>query len=47
VDIATKKQIMRVRRRPEEILFTSKGAQHREEIDACTTAVSVRRAATE
>lgn len=47
VDIAAKKHLLRVRRRAEEMTYSSKGAMHREEIDACTTAMAVRRAVTE
>jgi len=46
-DIATKKPLFRVRRRIEELTLTSLGSIHREELEACSLAVGVRKAVVE
>ncbi|TKD11834.1 hypothetical protein [Polyangium fumosum] len=46
-DLAAKKPLLRVLRRHEELTLTSLGATHREELEACSLAVAVRRAVTE
>jgi hypothetical protein len=45
-DLTTKKTLLRVRRRTEELSLTSLGSIHREELEACSLAVAVRRAVT-
>ncbi len=47
VDLAGKKTLLRVRRRTEELALSSLGSSHRDELEACSLAVAVRRAVTE
>ncbi|MDI1479389.1 hypothetical protein [Polyangium sp. y55x31] len=46
-DLAAKKPLLRVLRKNEELALSSLGATHREELEACSLAVAVRRAVTE
>lgn len=47
VDLAAKKTLLRVRRRAEELALSARASSQREEIEACSLAVAVRRAVTE
>lgn len=46
-DLAAKKPLLRVLRKNEELALSSLGSAHREELEACSLAVAVRRAVTQ
>jgi hypothetical protein len=47
VDLAAKKTLLRLRRRADELALSARASSQREEIEACSVAVAVRRAVTE
>jgi hypothetical protein len=47
VDLAAKKTLLRVRRQADELALSARASSQREEIEACSLAVAVRRAVTE